>query len=59
MEFAKQKGFDPLIPENWYKIKFREFIKEVRTRRKTKIENKNKNKNETKNETKPKTKPKT
>jgi hypothetical protein len=21
LDFAKQKGFDPLVPENWYNIK--------------------------------------
>ncbi len=29
MEFALQKGFDPLVPENWDKINVKSFVKQV------------------------------
>jgi hypothetical protein len=28
-DFAKEKGFDPLIPENWYSVERKDFVKEV------------------------------
>lgn len=27
-KFAKEKGFDPLIPENWYKVTLGDFLKQ-------------------------------
>ncbi len=30
IEFASQKGFDPLVPEHWEKIQKREMIKQVK-----------------------------
>ena len=40
-EFAKDKGFDPLIPANWYLIKRQQLLKKkVNRKEKTKQENK-------------------
>ncbi len=29
IEFASQKGFDPLLPENWKNVKYRDVLKKV------------------------------
>ncbi len=29
IEFASQRGFDPLVPDNWKKIKRKELIEQV------------------------------
>ncbi len=33
MEFATQKGFDPLVAINWENIKFKEILKQVGKKR--------------------------
>ncbi len=41
IEFASQKGFDPLVPTNWENVQRREMIKQVK-RKKIQIEQKRK-----------------